>query len=143
MSATHGIRYSDRIARIIESYGLSLSPELMTRVPAELRASRPDRHDRFAEEEAAIFLARMLHTLVMANARAGAGDAAIEELRAVWTRFLHQAEYRVELGLINKVLFDYEIRPLVDELPRTAPPNPPAPGDATGALATCALRVSS
>ena len=111
MNAGHSPGETDRVAHIMGTYGLPLQTQVMDRLRDDLCAYVSGRQDRFAEEEAAIYLARSLHAMMMADLCACVGTGAIPGIREAWDRFIHQAAYRVECGLINRVLFDHEILP--------------------------------
>ncbi|MEE9267273.1 MAG: hypothetical protein V3V86_11155 [Gammaproteobacteria bacterium] len=113
MLARKATRFADKAAHIMGTYGLPLQPELLDSLQRELRDSNPDGRHRLAEEEAAIFLARALHAMVIAALRA---DIDAGGLLAAWSKFTQQVMYRADLGLINMVMFSDEILPLIDDV---------------------------
>ena len=115
MLARKATRFADKAAHIIGTYGLPLQPELQDSLQRELRDSNPDGRHRLAEEEAAIFLARALHAMVIAALRSGIDAGG---LLAAWSKFTQQVMYRADLGLINMALLNNEILPLIDGVER-------------------------
>lgn len=139
VSARQAKSHADKVAHIMGTYGLPLDPEVLDRLRGDMRASSPTGLGRLAEEEAAVYLARRLHAMVMADLCSGVGTGAIEGAREAWTKFTQQVMYRADLGLVSMVLYDHEILPLIDEVERMlcdepAPsypshsPSPPPPG---------------
>lgn len=115
MLARKATRFADKAAHIMGTYGLPLQPELLDSLQRELRDSNPDGRHRLAEEEAAIFLARALHAMVIAALRSGPDAGG---LLAAWSKFTQQVMYRADLGLINMALLNNEILPLIDGVER-------------------------
>ena len=115
MTAPKATRFADKAAHIIGTYGLPLQPELLDSLRQQLRDSNPNGRERLAEEEAAVFLARALHTRVIAALRSGMDAGG---LLAAWSKFTQQVMYRTDLGLINMALFNHEILPLIDGVER-------------------------
>ena len=115
MTAPKATRFADKAAHIIGTYGLPLQPELLDSLRQQLRDSNPNGRERLAEEEAAVFLARALHTRVIAALRSGMDAAG---LLAAWSKFTQQVMYRADLGLINMALFTDTILPLIDGVER-------------------------
>ncbi len=113
MPARKATRFADKAAHIMGTYGLPLQSELLDSLQRELRDSNPDGRHRLAEEEAAIFLARALHAMVIAALRSGPDAGG---LLAAWWKFTQQVMYRADLGLINMVMFSDEILPLIDDV---------------------------
>ncbi len=115
MTAPKATRVADKAAHIIGTYGLPLQPELLDSLRQQLRDSNPNGRERLAEEEAAVFLARALHTRVIAALRSGMDAGG---LLAAWSKFTQQVMYRTDLGLINMALFTDTILPLIDGVER-------------------------
>jgi hypothetical protein len=107
--------FAHKAAHIIGTYGLPLPQELLDALRLELRDSRSGDRCRLAEEEAGVFLARALHARVIAALPSGVDAGG---LLAAWAKFTQQAMYRTDLGLINMVLFNHEILPLIDDVER-------------------------
>jgi len=127
VSVTNFSSYADKVAHIMGTYGLPLQSEVLDTLREDMRTSKPRRHNRLAEEDAAIYLARRLHDMVMADLCACVGTSTIEGIHDAWAKFTQQAMYRADLGLINMVLFDHEILPLIDDLERILPEDQPVP----------------
>ena len=125
--------FAHKAAHIIGTYGLPLPQELLDALRQELRDSRPGNRCRLAEEEAGVFLARALHARVTAAQPSGI-DAG--HLLAAWSKFTQQVMYRADLGLINMVLFNHEILPLIDDLERAL--EEPVPGRRSAPVETAA-----
>ena len=125
MSVTKFPSYADKVAHIMGTYGLPLHFEVLDTLCDDMRASKLGRHNRLAEEDAAIYLARSLHAMVMADLCACVGTSTIDGIQDAWAKFIQQAMYRADLGLINMVLFDHEILPLIDDLDRILPEDQP------------------
>jgi hypothetical protein len=134
VSVTPITSYADKVAHIMGTYGLPLQPEVLDTLREDMRASKPGRHNRLAEEDAAIYLARSLHAMVMADLCACVGTSVIDGIHDAWARFTQQAMYRTDLGLINMVLFDHEILPLIDDVERILPADAPS-----AKLSSCAF----
>jgi hypothetical protein len=127
VSVTPLTRDTDKVVHIMGTYGLPLQPEVLDTLREDMRASKLGRHNRLAEEDAAIYLARSLHAMVMADQCACVGTSTIDGIHDAWAKFTQQAMYRADLGLINMVLFDHEILPLIDDVERILPPDLAAP----------------
>ena len=118
MSATKHMNFADKVMHIIGTYGLPLQPEIRESLRRHIKDTRLEHRNRLAEEEAAIILARRLHAMVIAELRSGTDSRAIDGVLHSWSKFTQQSMYRSDLGLINMVLFDHEILPLIDDLER-------------------------
>jgi hypothetical protein len=118
MSATKSMIFADKVVHVIATYGLELQPEMLESFRRYLQDTAARNCDRFAEEEAALFLARRLYAMVIAELRSGIDSRAMNGILDSWSKFTRQSMYRSDLGLINMVLFDHEILPLIDDLER-------------------------
>lgn len=118
MRASDAMSYADKVVHIIDTYGLPLPSEVLRSLRQEARDSNLNGGDRLAEEEAAIFLARNLQAMVTAELRLGIDSGAMGGILDAWSKFAQQAMYRADLGLINTVLYTYEILPLIDDVER-------------------------
>ena len=116
MPATKSMNFTDKVMHIIGTYGLRLQPGILELLRRDIKDTAACSRKRLAEEEAAILLAHRLHAIVVAELRSGIDSRAIESILASWQKFSQQSMYRSDLGLINMVLFDHEILPLIDEV---------------------------
>ena len=116
MPASKSMNFADKVMHIIGTYGLRLQPEILELLRRDIKDTAACSRKRLAEEEAAIVLAHRLHAIVVAELRSGIDSRAIESILASWQKFSQQSMYRSDLGLINMVLFDHEILPLIDEV---------------------------
>lgn len=118
MPVRKSMSYADKVMHIITTYRLPLQPRMLESFRRDIQDSAPAGRDRLAEEEAAIFLARRLHAMVIAELRADSDSRAISAILDSWSKFTQQSMYRSDLGLINMVLFNHEILPLIDDVDR-------------------------
>ncbi len=112
------MNYADKVVHIIGTYRLPLQSQVLESFRCDMRDSTPRDRNRIAEEGAAIFLARRLYPMVMAELRSGIDCRATGGILDAWSKFTQQAMYRSDLGLINLVLFNDEILPLIDDVER-------------------------
>ena len=118
MLATKPMNFADKVMHIIATYGLPLQPETLESFRQLVEETDMKNRNRLAEEEAAIFLARRLYAMVIAELRSGIDIRARNAVLVSWSKFTQQSMYRSDLGLINMVLFDHEILPLIDDVER-------------------------
>ena len=118
MLATKPMNFADKVMHIIATYGLPLQPETLESFQRLVEETDMKNRNRLAEEEAAIFLARRLYAMVTAELRSGIDIRARNAVLVSWSKFTQQSMYRSDLGLINMVLFDHEILPLIDDVER-------------------------
>ena len=116
MPAPKSMNFADKVMHIIGTYGLRLQPAILELLRRDIKDTAARSRKRLAEEEAAILLAHRLHAMVVAELRSGSDARAIESILGSWRKFTQQSMYRSDLGLINMVLFDHEILPLIDEV---------------------------
>jgi hypothetical protein len=116
MSASKAMSYADKVVHIIDTYGLPLPCAPLEAVRRSVRDATPSGRHRLAEEEAAIFLARHLHAMVMSELGSGIDSRAISAILDAWSKFAQQVMYRADLGLINRVLYNCEILPFIDDV---------------------------
>ena len=140
MPATKCMNFADRVMHIIATYGLPLQPDTLESFRRLVKETDIKNRNRLAEEEAAIFLARRLYAMVIAELRSGIDIRARNAVLVSWSKFTQQSMYRSDLGLINMVLFDHEILPLIDDVERIVQEKSPQ-GDY--ARTECAARGSS
>jgi len=124
--ATKRMNFADKVMHIIGTYGLPLQPEMLASFRRHIQDRTPGNRNRLAEEEAAIFLAHRLYAMVIAELRAGIDSRTISTILDAWSKFAQQSMYRSDLGLINMVLFDHEILPLIDDVERILEEESPA-----------------
>ena len=136
MSATKCMNFADKVMHIIGTYGLPLQPEIRESLRRHIKDTRPEHRNRLAEEEAAIILARRLHAMVIAELRSGIDSRSMDGILRSWSKFTQQSMYRSDLGLINMVLFDHEILPLIDDVERILEEESPADGSSQMNFAT-------
>ena len=120
MPVSKAMPYADKVMHIVGTYGLPLQPEMLESFHLYMQDSAPGERDRLVEEEAAIFLARRLYPMVLAELRSGIESRAILD---TWSKFTQQSMYRSDIGLINMVLFNHEILPLIDDVERIVQEN--------------------
>jgi hypothetical protein len=118
MPATKSMNFADKVMHIITTYGLPLQPDTLETFRRLVHAADMNNRNRLAEEEAAIFLARRLYAMVVAELRSGTDTRAANVILDSWSKFSQQSMYRSDLGLINMILFDHEILPLIDDVER-------------------------
>lgn len=118
MPATKAMSHIDKVVHIIDTYALPLRSQALDSMRQEVRDSNPSGRERLAEEEAAVFLAHHLHAAVTAELRSGLDSRAVGGILDAWSKFTQQAMYRADLGLVNMVLYTYEILPLIDDVER-------------------------
>jgi hypothetical protein len=118
MPASNAMSYSDKVVHIMGTYALPLPSAVLESMRQDVRDADPSGHQRLAEEEAAIFLARNLHAMVMTELHSGIDSRSMGGVLDAWSKFAQQAMYRTDLGLINMVLYTYEILPLIDDVER-------------------------
>jgi hypothetical protein len=126
------MNYANKVMHIITTYGLPLPPRMLESFRRDIRISARADRKRLVEEEAAIFLARRLYPMVLAELRSGIESRAILD---TWSKFTQQSMYRSDIGLINMVLFNHEILPLIDDVERIVQENVAA-GDSSRAETT-------
>ncbi len=113
--------YADKVVKIVRTYGdLHLQPGVLKSFQQDTLEAHGDGYGRFPEDEAAEFLARYLHAMVVTELRAGVDSPSVGPLLDAWSKFAQQAMYRADLGLINLVLFKHEILPRIDQVERIA-----------------------
>ena len=115
MPVRKAMNHTDKVMHIIATYRLPLQPRMLESFRRDIQDSAPADRNRLAEEEAAIFLARRLYPMVLAELRSGIDSRAILD---TWSKFTQQSMYRSDLGLINMVLFNHEILSLIDDVER-------------------------
>ena len=121
MPSTDHSNYADRVMHIIRTYGdLPLAPGVLKSFRCDALEAHGHEHARLPEDEAALFLTRCLHAMVVTELRSAKNSASAERALGAWSRFVQQAMYRADLGLINLVLFNHEILPRIDEVERIA-----------------------
>ncbi|NCF30143.1 MAG: hypothetical protein GWP69_22440 [Gammaproteobacteria bacterium] len=123
MPVRKAMSYADKVMHIITTYRLPLQPRMLESFRRDIQDSAPADRNRLAEEEAATFLARRLHTMVVAELRADTDARAISPILDSWSKFTQQSMYRSDLGFINRVLFDHKILPLIDDVDRIVQEN--------------------
>ena len=128
MPATKRMNFADKVMHIIGTYGLRLQPEILESLRRHTQDTTAKSCNRLAEEEAAIALAHRLHAMVVAELPSGIDSPAMERVLVSWSKFTQQSMYRSDLGLINMVLFDHEILPLIDDVERILEQESPAGG---------------
>ena len=136
MPVRKSMSYADKVMHIITTYRLPLQPRMLESLRRDIQDSAPAGRNRLAEEEAAIFLARRLHAMVIAELRADTDFRAISAILDSWSKFTQQSMYRSDLGLINRVLFNHEILPLIDDVERTVEENVAAGGSSRAETTT-------
>jgi hypothetical protein len=128
--------FPDKVMHIMGTYGLRLQPEVLASLRRHIQDTPAENRNRLAEEEAAIVLAHRLHAMVVAELPSGMDSPAMESILGSWSKFTQQSMYRSNLGLINMVLFDHEILPLIDDLERILEEESPADGSSQMEFAT-------
>ena len=118
MSASKVMSYTDRVLHIIDTYNLPIRPDARESMHQRVRDSDFSGRERLAEEEAAVFLARVLRDAVTVELRSGIESRAMGSILDAWSKFTQQAMFRADVGLINSVLYTYEILPLIDDVER-------------------------
>lgn len=118
--------FPDKVMHIMGTYGLRLQPEVLESLRRHIQDTPAENRNRLAEEEAAIVLAHRLHAMVVAELPSGIDSPARESILGSWSKFTQQSMYRSDLGLINMVLFDHEILPLIDDVERILEQESPA-----------------
>ncbi len=137
MTTTKCFDHGDKVVRIIRTYGdLPLGAEALTSFRQDTPEAHWDGHGRLPEDEAAVFLARYLHAMVVAELGSGIDSSTVSRVLGAWSKFAQQAMYRADLGLINLVLFNDEILPHINEVERILRERSPANTN------TCALSAS-
>ena len=126
MPAIRSINVADKVMHIIGTYRLLLRPEILESLRRDIKDAPAQSRKRLAEEQAAILLAHRLHAMVVAELRSGIDARAIESILDAWRKFTQQSMYRSDLGLINMVLFDHEILPLIDDVEQILEEKSPA-----------------
>ncbi len=126
MPAPKSMNFADKVMHIIGTYGLRLQPGILELLRRDIKDTAAQSRKRLAEEEAAILLAHRLHAMVVAELRSGIDARAIESILGSWRKFSQQSMYRSDLGLINMVLFDHEVLPLIDEVEQILEEESPA-----------------
>ena len=126
MPAPNSMNFADKVMHIIGTYGLQLQPGLLEILRRDIKDTAARSRNRLAEEEAAILLANRLHAMVVAELRSRIDARAVESILGSWQKFSQQSMYRSDLGLINRVLFDHEILPLIDEVEQILEEESPA-----------------
>jgi hypothetical protein len=118
MTVDRASNYADKVVHVIDTYGLPMDARALGAIYERVRESNLNDDELLAEEAAAIFLARHLHIAVRDALRGGANPTAMGGVLDTWRRFVQQVMYRADIGLINRVLYTYEILPLIDEMER-------------------------
>ena len=118
MPATDSVSHIEEAVHIIDTYALPMPAAALDSMRRQGRESNLSAGERLAEEEAALFLARHLHAAVTNELRSGLDSSAMGGILDAWSKFAQQAMYRADLGLINTVLYRYQILPLIDDVER-------------------------
>lgn len=118
MPAIDSVSHIEEVVHIIDTYALPMPAAALDSMRRQVRESNPSGGERLAEEEAALFLTRHLHAAVIHELRSGLDSSAMGGILDAWSKFAQQAMYRADLGLINAVLYRYEILPLIDDVER-------------------------
>lgn len=119
MTAIRAGNYADKVVHVIDTYGLPMDARALGAMYERVRESSLNDSELLAEEAAAIILARHLHAVVQGALRGCADPTAIGGVLDTWWKFVQQVMYRADIGLINRVLYTYEILPLIDDMERT------------------------
>jgi hypothetical protein len=142
MSANRSTSYADKVVHIIDTYALPMDAQALEAMRERVRKASANARELLAEEEAAIFLARHLHTGVKAALRDCSDVGTIGGVLAPWWKFAQQAMYRADLGLINRVLYTHEILPLIDDVERTVRDELPEDNPARAQFLPAALSLA-
>jgi len=126
VSSSRSSQHADKVVHIIDTYGLPLPCATLQGLRRDLIEMNPSGRERFAEEDAALYLADRLHAMASAELHACGEPGEIGAALRAWMKFTRQVMYRTDLGLVNLVLFKAEILPLIDDMERLLQENTPA-----------------